>query len=106
MCTFVIHARVNDTIATRIHFALSLARIENWIDHIHASEQTVEAAQENADALWRSDTGIFILSEKAVMSRKCTQQWETLLNEGKRLIVAVAEPFPTDDLPARLWDHS
>src|SRR5258708_24260180 len=106
MSTYVIHARANDTIATRIHFALSLARIENWVDHIHASEQTVQAAQENVEALWRSETGILILSEKAVMSRKCTRQWEAMLDRGKRLIVAVAEFFPTDDLPARLLYHA
>jgi hypothetical protein len=106
MSTYIIHPKANDTIATRIHFALSLAHITNWVDHIHASEHTVEAAQENLEAFWHSDTVIFVLSEKAVLSRKCIHQLDAALDHSKRLIVAIAEPFPADDLPLRLWDNS
>jgi hypothetical protein len=102
---FVIYAKAKAILATRIHIALGLARIDNWVDHIHVSQQDTSAATESTDALTRSEIGLFILSEEAVKSRKCQRQWEAILNQGKRLIVAIAEPFPPDDVPDRLWDR-
>jgi hypothetical protein len=103
---FIIHAKANDTIATRLHFALSLAGIGNWVDHIHTTAQDVQAATESTDALQHSEIGLLILSEETVLSRKCKHQWESILDQGKRLVVAIAQPFPPDDLPERLWDYA
>jgi hypothetical protein len=100
---YVSHISTNDAMATRISFALRDAGIGTWIDHIHGSEFTVEEAQE---AIQRCQSGLFILSEDSLYSRKCAHEWQAILDQKKPLYVVLLETVPSDDLPTPLWDRS
>jgi hypothetical protein len=57
-------------------------------------------------ALTHCDCGLFVLSEESVQAFKCTQEWQAILAQGKRLYVAIIEQIAPDDLPEPLWDRS
>jgi hypothetical protein len=103
---FISHVSTNDAIATRICFALRDAGIGTWIDHIHGTVTENLSAEETQEAIHRCQSGLFILSEDSLYSRKCAQEWQTILDQKKPLYVVLLEPVPTDDLPAPLWDRS
>ncbi len=102
---YVIHKTADDATVTRIHFALSAAGLDTWIDHIHGGEQPGPDSVEEDNALERCAAGLFVLSPASVASPRLQRRWQTILDEGKPLIVVVAEPIPADDLPDRLWDR-
>jgi hypothetical protein len=100
---YVIHKSADDATATRIHFALSAAGIGTWVDHIHGSEKP--GPERSDETLARCEIGLLVLSPASVGSPKCTRQWKEILDQGKPLIVVIAEPIPADDLPDRLWSR-
>src|SRR5258705_6358790 len=102
---YIIHKTADDATATRIHFALSLAGIESWVDHVHGREPQGPNARGDHKALERCDVGLLVLSPESMLSPKCQRRWQVILDDGKPLIVVIAEPIPADDLPDRLWDR-
>jgi len=100
---YISHAPGDDAIATRIYFAFSFAGISTWVDHVHGTEPETALTRQDEQALNRCEFGLFILSAASIESHKCTIEWETFLQAGKRLFVAIAEQIPPDDLPDPLW---
>ena len=103
---YISHAPADDAIATRIYFAFSFAGISTWVDHVHGTEPETAISKQDERALNRCDFGLFILSPASIESQKCRVEWQTFLQPGKRLFVAIAEQIPPDDLPDALWDRS
>ena len=103
---FVSHVNNNDATATRICFALRQARIGTWVDHIHGPVRDDLVAREMEKAIKRCQAGLLVLSEDSLYSRKCSREWQTILDLKKPLYVALIEPVPPDDLPAVLWDRT
>jgi TIR domain len=101
---YVIHKTDDDATATRIHFALGDAHLDTWVDHVHGGEPQGPHSDADDRAMERCDVGLFVLSPASVSSPKCRRRWQAVLDDGKPLIVVVAEPIPADDLPDRLWD--
>ncbi len=103
---YIIHTTADDATATRIHFALNCAGIGAWVDHVHGSERTDFLYQESAEALQDCEVGLFLLSPESAWKPKCQREWESVLRQGKPLIIAIASEIAPDDIPDRLWDHT
>jgi hypothetical protein len=103
---YISHSNANDATATRIHFALAGAGIETYVDHIHREAPENMFTRHDVRALNHCECGLFILSEESVQSEKCTQEWQAILSQGKRLYVAIIEQIAPDDLPEPLWDRT
>ena len=103
---YIIHTSANDATATRICFAFQAAGIGSWVDHIHGSENSFSIRQEREEALNSCAASVLILSEWSALSSRCTCEWQRTLEQGKRLVVAVAEEFPPDDIPQELWNRT
>lgn len=101
---YISHAPIDDAIATRIYFAAAASGICTWVDHVHGEEPESRISKGDLNALASCEAGLFILSPGAVICRKCTFEWQTILKRGKRLIVAISEQIPPDDLPDLLWN--
>jgi len=103
---YISHSNGNDATATRIHFALAGAGIDTYVDHIHRDSPEDTFSRHDMRALTHCDCGLFVLSEESVQSVKCTQEWQAILTQGKRLYVAIIEQIAPDDLPELLWDQT
>src|SRR5258708_32910541 len=103
---YISHSNGNDATATRIHFALAGAGIDTYVDHIHSQAPENTLTRHDMRALTHCDCGLFVLSEESVQSAKCTQEWQAILSQRKRLYVAIIEQIAPDDLPELLWDRA
>lgn len=105
MKIYISHVALNDAIATRAHFALYKAGFDTWVDHIHGQGSEKVVTEQDEKALGQCEAGLLIMSEAALISRKCEHEWTAILDRKKPLYVAVTEPIAPDDLPDRLWDR-
>jgi TIR domain len=103
---YISHSNGNDATATRIHFALVGAGIDTYVDHIHSQAPENTLTRYDMRALTHCDCGLFVLSEESVQSVTCTQEWQAIHFQGKRLFVAIIEQIAPDDLPELLWDRT
>ena len=103
---YISHLPLNDAIATRAHFALWKAGFDTWVDHIYGQGSQKVITEHDEQALRDCGAGLLIMSEATLASRKCTHEWETILEQKKPLYVAVIEPIAPDNLPERSWDRT
>jgi hypothetical protein len=103
---YISHVQSNDATATRLHFALEAMGIAHWVDHVHGAQSPEFLAKQNKQALEICDVCVFVLSPFSIVSSQCETEWQAVLNNDKRLIVAIIEGIPPDDLPDEFWKHS
>jgi len=80
--------------------------IAHWVDHVHGAQSPEFLAKQNKQALDICDVCVFVLSPHSIASPQNEAEWRTVLANGKRLIVAIVEGVPPDDLPDEFWKHS
>jgi hypothetical protein len=103
---YISHVQSNDATATRLHFALEAMGIAHWVDHVHGAQSPEYLLKQNKQALDIADVCVFVLSPLSIVSPQCETEWRTVLANGKRLIVAIVEGIPPDDLPDEFWKNN
>ena len=99
---FVSHASADDDVVTRLHDTLEAATGRDlWVDHtdIRPGQDWQEAVDR---ALLTCPDLLLVLSRSSASSKEVTGEWRKALASGHRLLIAVIDDVPHEDIPSRL----
>jgi hypothetical protein len=95
---FLSYAHTDSKVANRVREQLSQADVSVAQDDL-TLQNGMKWAQNVDKAIEDADAGLLLLSPSAVNAAYVSKEYQEILQQNKKLYVALVEPVPQDDIP-------